>query len=218
MILEISALLASIAFVILAYFIIQTLLRVQAALSHSNEILQKLEEKIGPITDETLKLAKNTTHLTSLLSEKISVISPITLKLLHNTTKLTESLNDKIEEISPLTTKLLHNAADLTESLVDEIHVISPIIESFTPLSRSISNIGHAVEDLTSGWTSNHGTHHSEDEMFHHKSERTNVLTSKPSHRSSAEDKSSTKTEKIMSVLELIAAGIKAWQENKTRR
>lgn len=77
MIFEICAGIATLVFIILAIYIIQTLIAVQRSLNRLTDLAVKLDTKIDPIAQETFKTLQNTTDLTDSVKVKLDAFDPL---------------------------------------------------------------------------------------------------------------------------------------------
>jgi uncharacterized protein YoxC len=77
MIIEISVAIAVLAFVVLVYFLIRTLIDLRKTLHQVNNTLLFTESRIDPIQEEALELLKNTKNITATLNEQLTAVNPL---------------------------------------------------------------------------------------------------------------------------------------------
>lgn len=77
MIIEISVLIASLAFVILVIYLVRSLRTLQKSLIQTHEMLSKVNDKIIPISEETLQLLQNGNGLADSIQEQMESFNPL---------------------------------------------------------------------------------------------------------------------------------------------
>lgn len=77
MVYEICAALATLAFILLCFYLIQTLRTVQKSLNNLNDMAGKLDNKIDPIGLEAIKLIKKTNDISETIGEQLESFNPI---------------------------------------------------------------------------------------------------------------------------------------------
>jgi uncharacterized protein YoxC len=74
---EICAALATLVFIILGIYAVKALIALTESLKQLNSSISKLDEKIGPISQETLKLLMNSNELAESVQDKLEDLDPL---------------------------------------------------------------------------------------------------------------------------------------------
>jgi uncharacterized protein YoxC len=94
---EVCAVIATLAFIVIAYFLVITLKSLV-------ESLNKLNSKIEPITNETLRLLENSNEMVESVQDKLSDLDPLVGSIANVGSALqnaTSSLNEEEDEERP---------------------------------------------------------------------------------------------------------------------
>src|SRR5262245_32744332 len=83
MIYEICAVIVTLIFVLLAFYIIQTLRSLMKSMTRFHELVAKVENKWDPISLETLTLLQKSNDLTASVQEKIDSFDPVFNSIHH---------------------------------------------------------------------------------------------------------------------------------------
>lgn len=77
MVFEICAVIATIVFIALAAYLIQTLISVQSTLKQLNALINNVDTKINPLSLETRQILQNSQDLTKTLQGHLEAFSPL---------------------------------------------------------------------------------------------------------------------------------------------
>lgn len=77
MIIEISIAIAVLAFVVLVYFLVKTLIDVRKTLKQVNQTMLFLESRVDPVQEEALELLKKTNKITGTLHTQMEAVNPL---------------------------------------------------------------------------------------------------------------------------------------------
>ncbi|NEZ41438.1 DUF948 domain-containing protein [Paenibacillus alvei] len=83
MILEISALLAAIAFAVLVFYLIQTLLSAKRSLERAADTLEQVQQTVSLLSGDLQGVAKNANELSQDLSEQLKKMEPVMDSVQH---------------------------------------------------------------------------------------------------------------------------------------
>lgn len=83
MILEISALLAAVAFAVLVFYLIQTLLSAKRSLERAADTLEQVQQTVSLLSGDLQGVAKNANELSQDLSEQLKKMEPVMDSVQH---------------------------------------------------------------------------------------------------------------------------------------
>jgi len=101
MVYEICAGISTLVFIVIAYYLIKTLISLQRSLKEINEITKTLETKMEPLSEETITLIHHSSHLTKSVAEKVDALDPLFKTISHlgsMAEHATCSINEKIDQ------------------------------------------------------------------------------------------------------------------------
>jgi|694.fasta_scaffold10416_12 uncharacterized protein YoxC len=95
MVLEICAILATLIFALLVFYIILTLKNFQISIHNLNGITNKLESKVDPLGLEAIRLLKNSNGLTETVQQDLDAFTPLCQAI----SNVSEALEDATEDM-----------------------------------------------------------------------------------------------------------------------
>jgi uncharacterized protein YoxC len=93
MIFEICAGAVTIVFVVLVVYLIQTLIALQLTLNKTDEILEKIQSNIDPLSVKVLKILSNSSDATETIKEQIEAFNPLSKSICNIGNSLQEATN-----------------------------------------------------------------------------------------------------------------------------
>lgn len=77
MIIEISVAVVALAFVVLVFFLVKTLIELRKTLKQASNTMLFIESRVDPIQEEALELIKNTKTITATLNNQLEAVNPL---------------------------------------------------------------------------------------------------------------------------------------------
>jgi uncharacterized protein YoxC len=101
MLFEICAGISTLVFVVIAYYLIKTLIILQKSLKEISAVTKKFEIQIQPLSEETSHFLRRSAGLTESVTEKLEAFDPLLKSISHLNSMLNEtffSIHERIKE------------------------------------------------------------------------------------------------------------------------
>jgi uncharacterized protein YoxC len=115
MIYEICAVVGVLVFIVIAYYLVKTLIALQTSLKDIHELSKKLETKIDPVSTEASTLLYHSSQLTKSVADKLEAFDPLLKSISVMGSVAHQAAVSLQERVEPERTKKQSNLNDILD-------------------------------------------------------------------------------------------------------